>query len=223
MKIGYVNSRVDGDFDQDVAFLKRSGCDEVVIDLSGERRKRLADTIERLRPGDTLEALALECLGSSALSLVSVLSRIHDRGAGIDIGSVHDIVRVRHRNGGLLLAAQLMAFEVARRPHRRKFSTEAGSRRGLSDAQINKARELMQDPALTMQEVAAEIGCSVPTLYRARTRIKSEGEGGGEGEGPAPDSIPSGAPGDTHDAHDARDVHDAHGDHDDQSGGEKVL
>jgi Resolvase, N terminal domain len=169
MRIGYLVSLRDENDAQ--RLLSESGVDETVADLSRERRQRLGRTIEKLRPGDVLVVPNLWHVSPSMLGLIKSLDAVHRAGAGLHVVSEGWLAA----NSDLSFAGRLMAFERERRSERRAFA-KAGTRRGLSDAQIAEAVRMIEEGSLTLAEVADKIGCSVPTLHRARRRVEARGK-----------------------------------------------
>jgi DNA invertase Pin-like site-specific DNA recombinase len=163
MKIGYLVTESPLCAEDELT-LKASGCDETVIDLTGERRKKLAPLIGKLRPGDTLVITDFAALASALQPLITHLAEIWDTGANLETL----IPQRRMRNGELQWAQMLRDFELQRRKVRRTYSAESGQRHGLTEAQKDRARELIDEGEMTMQEIARAIGCSPPTLYRAQ-------------------------------------------------------
>lgn len=176
--IGYarVSTRAQHEESQ-LDLLAEAGCEKVFVDkISGKLAKRPEwdRCREYLRPGDTLVITRLSRAARSVRNLTEVGAWLaeHDIGLrvllqGIDttnpagrltfhiLGAVDeftaDLISENTKEG---LAAARARGRIGGRP------------RSLTPDKIARARELYDERKLTVEEIAAAVGCSRTTLYR---------------------------------------------------------
>ena len=84
MLIGYARiSTIEQNFDFQIDALKKIGCDKIFKDTASgslSNRKALTETLEYLRPGDTLVVWRLDRLGRSLKKLIELTNELKDKG-----------------------------------------------------------------------------------------------------------------------------------------------
>jgi DNA invertase Pin-like site-specific DNA recombinase len=178
-KIGYARvSTWDQTTDPQIAALKAAGCEKIFQETaSGTKtdRPELAKALEYMREGDTLVVWRLDRLGRSLQHLIGTVTELHERGIGFR--SIHESVDTTTSAGKLVfhIFGALAEFERDLIVDRTKAGLAAAKARGsksgrkpvLSAAQIATCRTLHESGQHTVAEIAATVGCSRATVYRA--------------------------------------------------------
>lgn len=141
---------------------------------ASSNRPGLAAALSHLRPGDTLVVWKLDRLGRSMRSLVELMEQLKER--GVHFRSLTESIDTSTPMGTFFfhMMAGLAQMERELTVERTKAGIAAarargrhgGRRRALSDNQIQKAKKYFR-ANLGATEIAAMLGVSVPTIYRA--------------------------------------------------------
>ena len=128
---------------------------------------------ETLREGDTLVVWKLDRLGRSVKNLVDLVGELHKRGVqfksltdAIDTGTAsgcfffHVMASLAEMQRELTIERTQAGLKVARQLGRR-----GGRKRQMTESKIKSARKLLAN-GVPPRDVAANLGVSVPTLYR---------------------------------------------------------
>ena len=156
--------------------LKEAGCKKIYDDqASGVRADRpgLALALEVLRPGDTLVVWKLDRLGRSLKQLIGFVEELAAR--DIHFKSLTDNIDTSTPSGRFFfhvmasLSQMVRELIIERTRAGLKVARERGrigGRRRLMTENKIKAAEKLLDSGTPPREVAANLGVSVPTLYR---------------------------------------------------------
>jgi DNA invertase Pin-like site-specific DNA recombinase len=165
--------------------LEEAGCDEIYIDkgASGKlaSRPELDKALSRLRPGDTLVITRLSRAMRSLRHLLNLAAELNDRGIGLVV--LKQQIDTTTATGRLLfhVLAALDEFQrelIVEGTYEGLDAARARGRVGgrppaMSDDQAELARRLVDEKdddgrsRYTVTAVAAMLGVSRPTLYRA--------------------------------------------------------
>jgi DNA invertase Pin-like site-specific DNA recombinase len=177
MLIGYARvSTTDQNLDLQIDALTKAGCEKIFDDkLSGTRAERpgLARAMEALRKDDTLVVWKLDRLGRSVKNLVDLVSDLQKQGVNfksltdsIDTGTpsgrffFHVMASLAEMERELTAERTRAGLEVAR-----QLGRKGGRKRQMTDSKIESAKKLLAT-GVPPRDVAANLGISVPTLYR---------------------------------------------------------
>lgn len=177
MLIGYARvSTQDQKLELQVEALAKAGCKKIFEDkLSGSRADRpgLKKVQEALREGDTLVVWKLDRLGRSVKHLVDLVGELHKQGVqfksltdAIDTGTpsgrffFHVMASLAEMERELTIERTRAGLEVAR-----QLGRKGGRKRQMTESKIKSARKLLAS-GVPPRDVAANLGVSVPTLYR---------------------------------------------------------
>lgn len=190
MIVGYARvSTLDQNLDMQRDALEKAGCEQVFEDhVSGASNERpgWAQAQAVLRKGDTLVVWRLDRLGRSLKHLIDTVNELDSRGIGFkSIGESIDTTTpggrlVFHIFGALaefereLIRERTQAGLAAARARGRK----GGRPRKLTPRQVATARTLLKDREHSVTEVAATLGVSRSTLYRALEEAPATKGGG---------------------------------------------
>ncbi len=177
LKIGYARvSTRDQNLDLQTAALRAAGCAKIYEDtISGAKRERpgLDRALEHLRAGDTLVVWKLDRLGRSVKDLVEMVGELEKR--GVHFQSVTDSIETATPAGRFFfhVMASLAQMERELLVERTRAGLDAaraqgrvgGRKRAMTDSKLEAAKKLLASGAAP-REVAANLGISVPTLYR---------------------------------------------------------
>ena len=123
--LGYTRvSTVDQNPDLQVDELTAAGCHRVFVEhASGARadRPKLAEVLDRLRPGDTLVVWRLDRLARSLRELIEVVATLEERGVGLR--SLHEQLDTTSPGG------KLSSTSSAPWPHPNRISSASEPRR----------------------------------------------------------------------------------------------
>ena len=177
MLIGYARvSTQDQNLDLQTEALAKVGCKKIFNDkISGSHAERpgLAKVQEALREGDTLVVWKLDRLGRSVKHLVDLVSELHKRGVqfksltdAIDTGTAsgrfffHVMASLAEMERELTIERTQAGLKVAR-----QLGRTGGRKRQMTESKIKSAKKLLAS-GVPPRDVAANLGVSVPTLYR---------------------------------------------------------
>jgi len=177
MLIGYARvSTDDQNLELQLDALKTAKCKRIFTDkLSGSRKERpgLSDALSHLRSGDTLIVWKLDRLGRTVKGLVDLISELEAQGVnfksltdGIDTTTsagrffFHVMASLAQMERELTLERTKACLVAAR-----KLGRVGGRKRIMTDSKIKSAKKLLASGMLP-KDVAADLGISVPTLYR---------------------------------------------------------
>ena len=156
--------------------LKAEGCEKIYEDTaSGARADRpgLARALEDLRPDDCLVVWKLDRLGRSLKQLIAFVEELAARKVhfksltdNIDTSTpggrffFHVMASLAEMERDLIIERTRAGLKAARERGRLP-----GRPRGLNDSKMASAKQLLAG-GIPAREVAANLGVSVPTLYR---------------------------------------------------------
>lgn len=177
MKIGYARvSTKDQNLSLQTEALENDGCEKIYEDrISGtiKNRKGLDSCIEALRSGDTFIVWKLDRLGRSVKHLVTFVNDLETK--GIHFRSITDNIDTSSPSGKFFFhvmasLAQMERDLIVERTKAglaaaKKMGRVGGRKRTMTDSKINAAKKLIES-GLTYQEVALNLGVTLPTLYR---------------------------------------------------------
>jgi len=177
--LGYARvSTTEQNPDLQVDELTAAGCWQVWTDhASGalDRRPQLDAVLEQLRPGDTLVVWRLDRLGRSLRHLIEVVTGLDERGVGFR--SLRESIDTTTAGGRLVfhLFGALAQFEREIIRDRTVAGLTAARARGrvggrpskLTAEQVRQARKMYDARELTVEQIAAVLGVSRTSIYRA--------------------------------------------------------
>ena len=177
MQIGYARvSTQDQNLTLQKTALSEAGCERIYEDQSSGRkvdRPGLAQALEQLRPGDTLVIWKLDRLGRSLKHLITLVEDLSAR--GVNFRSLTDNIDTTTTAGRFFfhVMASLAQMERELIVERTRAGLKAardmgrvgGRRRLMTDSKLESARQLLAG-GTPARVVAANLGVSVPTLYR---------------------------------------------------------
>lgn len=179
-KIGYMRL---SDHDQTEALqldaLKAAGCDAIYGDhgVSGTvtARKGLDEVLEGLSEGDTLVVWKLDRLGRSTVHLLQLLAELRER--GVDFQALTQGIDTTTAVGRMLYGqlAVFAEFEREQISDRTKAGMAAARKRGkhlgrprmITAEQARLYARRLNEDKVSLTDLAAEIGVSPQTLWRA--------------------------------------------------------
>jgi len=179
MLIGYSRvSTQDQNLDLQRDALGAAGCERLFEEKLSAVRGQLPER-ERLlayaRPGDVVVVWKLDRLGRSLRDLVTLVVGLGEH--GVELRSLHESIDTTTPTGKLAfhLFAALAELEADVLRERTRAGLEAARKRGsrlgrprsLTPSQVEMARTLMSNPALSGREVAEQLGVHRSTLYRS--------------------------------------------------------
>ena len=177
--LGYARvSTDDQDLTHQRAELHAAGCTRIYAEkITGTRRDRpeLARLLDHLRPGDVVTVTRLDRLARSTRDLLDIAERIQAAGAGLrSLAEPWADTTTPAGRMVLTVFAGIAEFERTLIIDRTRSGREAAKRRGvkfgprptLTPAQIEHARELIEQEGRTVKEVAALLGVHRSTMYR---------------------------------------------------------
>lgn len=180
MKIGYARvSTKDQNLSLQRDALVKEGCQQIFEEKqSGTKsdRPQLQRMIAQLRKGDTVIIWKLDRLGRSLRDLVSLVTEIQDKGAGLR--SLHDSIDTTTPQGKLTfhLFAALAEFEREIIGERTRAGLESARARGRKGGRPAGLSKKAQDKAMIaaslytqgkpVSEISEHLHISKSTLYR---------------------------------------------------------
>lgn len=177
MLIGYARVSVqEQNIDLQTEALTKAGCQRIFFDkISGSRAERpeLAKALETLREGDTLVVWKLDRLGCGVRNLVDWVGKLPPQGIqfkslteAIDTGTpsgpffFHVMASLAEMERELTVERTRAGLKVAR-----QLGRKGGRQRQMTESKIESAKKLLAN-GIPPRDVAANLGVSVPTLYR---------------------------------------------------------
>ena len=151
--------------------LREAGCERVFTEkASGAARDRpeLKAALDYIRAGDTLVVWKLDRLARSVRQLVETAEDLANREIGLRV--LTQAIDTTSPGGRLVFHV----FErelTLERTHAGLAKAKALGRRGgrkpaMGPAEIKRAKAMLADPEITVEEVAQQIGVRPSTLYR---------------------------------------------------------
>jgi DNA invertase Pin-like site-specific DNA recombinase len=185
MLVGYARvSTQEQDLALQLDALQAAGCDKVYEEkASGAQRERpeLKAALDYMRAGDTLVVWKLDRLARSLKQLVETVEKFGERGIGLR--SLTEAIDTTTAGGKLVfhIFAALAEFERGVIRERTLAGLQAARARGrlggrppaLVAKDLAAARALLQDPEITVLEVAKRLGVAASTLYRHLPRART--------------------------------------------------
>ena len=177
MLIGYARvSTDDQNPDMQVDDLKKAECKEIFVDKisgAGKEKPELKKALSYLREGDTLVVWKLDRLGRSVRKLIELTDELENR--SINFKSLTDSIDTSTPSGRFFFHVIASLSEMERElliertqkglAAARKRGRIGGRKRLMTPAKIDSAKKLLAAGSFP-KEVAANLGISVPTLYR---------------------------------------------------------
>lgn len=178
MLVGYARpSSRDQSPETQFAALKGAGCERIFFEtLTGAQRDRpeLRLALEGFREGDTLVVWKLDRLARSVRQLTETIAELHQRRVSLrilapDLSSEmtsEDLVfrffaAVAEFDRELALERSGKGLAVAKALGRR-----GGRKPAMGPSEISRAKSLLMDVNVTVEEVAKQMGVQPSTLYR---------------------------------------------------------
>jgi DNA invertase Pin-like site-specific DNA recombinase len=169
--------------------LNAAGCDRVFTEAaSGASRDRpeLKAALDYLRAGDQLVVWKLDRLARSVRQLVETAADLQAREIGLKV--LTQQIDTSTPGGRLVfhMFAAIAEFErelTLERTHAGLAVARAAGRRGgrkpaLGAAEVKRAKAMLGDPTITVEEVAQQLGVPISTLYRylpgGRTALEAD-------------------------------------------------
>lgn len=157
--------------------LRSAGCDKVFTEkASGAQRDRpeLQGALEYLRAGDVLVVWKLDRLARSVRQLVETAELLRAREIGLKV--ITQAIDTTSPSGRLTfhLLAAIAEFErelTLERTHAglaqaRSLGRRGGRKPAMGEPEIRRAKAMLSDPSITVEEVARQMGVQPSTLYR---------------------------------------------------------
>ena len=157
--------------------LRQAGCERTFMEkASGAQRDRpeLTTALDYIRAGDILVVWKLDRLARSVRQLVETAENLQQRGIGLKV--LTQQIDTTTPGGRLVfhVFAAMAEFErelTLERTHAGLASAKALGRRGgrkpsMGPAEVKRARAMLTDPTITVEEVARQMGVRASTLYR---------------------------------------------------------
>ncbi len=165
--------------------LQGAGCERIYTEkASGAQRHRpqLQEALAYMREGDILVVWKLDRLARSLKQLIETVEDLEHRGMGFQ--SLTETIDTSSSSGKLVfhLFGSLSEFERSMIRERTMAGLRSARSRGrlggrprcVNASDLNAARAMLQDPAITVAEVAKRLHVSVATLYRYLPGGRSE-------------------------------------------------
>ena len=180
MLLGYVRvSTDDQETHLQIDALERAGCDRFFEEkASGAKadRPELMRLLDTAREGDVVIVWKLDRLGRSLLQLIETVNQLHAR--GVQLKSLNEnLIDTTTPSGKFLFGIFGLMAEFERDMLRqrtnaglaaaRKRGRVGGRPKSIDAASLKKARVMLASGDYTKAEVAAELGVSRHTLWRA--------------------------------------------------------
>jgi DNA invertase Pin-like site-specific DNA recombinase len=156
--------------------LKKAGCKQVFTDKAGGaliERKGLAEALSHLRENDALVVWKLDRLGRTVRGLVDLVGELEARRVhfqsltdGINTKTsagrffFHVMASLAQMERELLVERTRAGLAAAQKPGR-----VGGRKRRMTESKIQSGKTLLES-GVAPQEVARNLGVSIPTLYR---------------------------------------------------------
>jgi DNA invertase Pin-like site-specific DNA recombinase len=177
MLVGYARvSTLDQHLALQLDALAAAGCERTFTDQLGgtvATRPGLAEALAFLRPGDRLVVWKLDRLGRSVKALIDLVATLES--GGVQFASLTDAIDTSTPAGRFFfhVMASLAQMERELLAERTRAGLAAARRQGrvggrtrkMTQGKLEAARRLLASGRLP-RDVAADLGLSVPTLYR---------------------------------------------------------
>jgi DNA invertase Pin-like site-specific DNA recombinase len=177
MLIGYARVSTDEQYFQlQLNALKKAGCKQVFTDKAGgtrPERKGLAEALSHLRENDALVVWKLDRLGRTVKGLVDLAGELERR--HVHFHSLTDGINTKTPAGRFFFhvmasLAQMERELVVERTRRglaaaKKLGRVGGRKRLMTGSKIQSGKTLLKN-GVPPQEVARNLGVSIPTFYR---------------------------------------------------------
>lgn len=177
MLVGYARvSTRDKNPALQIEALKAAGCDRVFVEnATGANRDRpeLKAALDYVHVGDTLVVWKLDRLARSVRQLVETAEDLQRLEIGLKVLTqqidtttsggrlvFHIFTAVAEFERELMLERTHAGLAPARENRR------GGRPKALDDSQIRRAKAMLSDPTITVEEVAHKFGITTSTLYR---------------------------------------------------------
>lgn len=184
MLIGYARvSTADQTLALQEDALRAAGCERLFHDVmsgSATERPGLSAALEYARPGDVVVVWKLDRLGRSLAHLIELVHQLHE--SGIGFRSLQENLDTTSAGGKLIfhIFGALAEFERSLIRERTNAGLAAARARGrmggrpprLTSDQVRMAVRQLQEPDMTMQQIAEALHVSRATLYRALKRLE---------------------------------------------------
>ena len=157
--------------------LSAAGCEKIFTErASGAQRDRpeLRAALEFLRAGDALVVWKLDRLARSVRQLVETAELLQTREIGLKV--ITQAIDTASPSGRLTfhLLAAIAEFErelTLERTHAglvqaRTLGRRGGRKPAMGEPEIRRAKAMLLDSSITVEEVARQIGVQPSTLYR---------------------------------------------------------
>ena len=157
--------------------LRQAGCERTFMEkASGAQRDRpeLSAALDYIRAGDTLVVWKLDRLARSVRQLVETAEDLQQRGIGLRV--LTQQIDTTTPGGRLVfhVFAAMAEFErelILERTHAGLVAAKALGRRGgrkpaMGPSEVKRAKAMLTDPTITVEEVARQMGVQPSTLYR---------------------------------------------------------
>lgn len=157
--------------------LRNVGCDKVFTEkASGAQRDRpeLQAALEYLRAGDVLVVWKLDRLARSVRQLVETAELLQAREIGLQV--ITQAIDTTTPSGRLTfhLLAAIAEFEreltlertQAGLAQARSLGRRGGRKPAMGEPEIRRAKAMLSDRSITVEEVARQMGVQPSTLYR---------------------------------------------------------
>jgi DNA invertase Pin-like site-specific DNA recombinase len=178
MLVGYARvSTQDQDMSLQRDALEDAGCERIFVEkASGAQRERpqFQAALDFMRAGDTLVVWKLDRLARSLKQLIDTVEQLHERDIGLR--SLTEAIDTGTSGGRLVfhVFGALAEFERSMLRERTEAGLRAAKARGrvggrpraLSADDLIAARALLNDPDISVAQVARRLGVSPSTLYR---------------------------------------------------------
>lgn len=179
--LGYARvSTADQTTDGQAAALAEAGCTRVWTETASgalDRRPKLDQVLDHLRPGDTLVVVRLDRLGRSLRHLIDVVTGLAER--GVHFRSLSEGFDTSTAGGRMLfqVLGSLAEFErqiirertLAGLKVARARGRKGGRKPKMTEAKRATARKLYDEKQHTVAQIAEIIGVSRATVHRALT------------------------------------------------------
>lgn len=177
MLIGYARvSTQDQSLDLQRRELEKADCKKIYEDTaSGKQvvREGLAMALEVLREGDALVVWKLDRLGRSLKQLIVLVEELEKR--GVHFKSLTDSIDTHTTAGRFFFHVMASLAEMEREliiertraglKAAKAMGRTGGRKRLMTESKIASAKKLLAS-GMSAREVAANLGISIPTLYR---------------------------------------------------------
>jgi DNA invertase Pin-like site-specific DNA recombinase len=159
--------------------LKNAGCERTFVEMaSGAQRDRpelmAALSFMRDRSDDVLVVWKLDRLARSLKQLIETVEDLERRGIGFrslteNIDTTSPAGRLTFHIFGAMAEFERSIIRERTRAgldSARARGRKGGRPRALDSAQIRRAKAMLNDPEITVEDVASELGVALSTLYR---------------------------------------------------------